>query len=266
MQSIQLVVTDIDGTIIPEGTRDLNPLYFDLIAQLDAAGIRVVIASGRQSESIERLFEPVLDHISLIGNGGLCIKTPSTHRILESIPTAWISELEADIARLDGVDSLFCGLEVSYAHDEHSEMARRLIEEYRVNMSFTHTLGQLPDIPLGKVSLFRTHGLEDQVKEHFIPKWSERLSLTLAGDYWLDCVMPGVNKAQGLQIILDEFSIPSSAVLASGDQMNDIEMLRLAGHSIAVSNARPELQAIAHEVHDNTDYLAVARAWQRLLS
>ncbi len=265
MDNIQLVVTDIDGTIMPEGARELHPQYFDLIVQLKEAGIQVVIASGRQTESIERLFAPVLDHISLIGNGGLSVKTPTYSRILQTIPREWVLELEHDIAQLDSVDSLFCGLNMSYAHDANCEMVRRLVDEYRVNVTITGGVGNLPDVPLGKISLFREHALEEQVMQSFFPKWAERLSLTMAGDYWLDCVMPDVNKAQALQIILEELSIPASAVLASGDQMNDIAMLQLAGQSIAVSNARPELQAIATEVHCNDDFLAVARAWEALL-
>ncbi len=266
MQAVKLIVTDIDGTIMPEGSRDLQPRYYELITQLREAGYIVVIASGRQSESIERLFEPVLDQINYIANGGLCIKSPSGRRILQEIPRDWVEELEHDIAQLDEVEGLFCGLEVSYVHQGGTEMVRRLVDEYRVNVSVAGGLGKLPHVPLGKISLFREEGLEELIQHSFLSKWRARLSASMAGDYWLDCMMTGVDKGNALRLLCEELGIAASAVLASGDQMNDVPMLQWAGHSIAVSNARPELQAIADEVQENGDYLAVARAWERLLS
>ena len=56
---IKLIVTDIDGTLVPDGSNTVNPKLYDQILRLRAAGIQFAAASGRQWHSIERLFEPV---------------------------------------------------------------------------------------------------------------------------------------------------------------------------------------------------------------
>ena len=45
---IKLVVTDIDGTLVKDGTLDINPEYMDVIRALKEKGIYFVACSGRQ--------------------------------------------------------------------------------------------------------------------------------------------------------------------------------------------------------------------------
>ena len=53
---IKLIATDIDGTLLEEGTLDLNPEYYDVIRELRKRGVLVIAASGRQRASIEKVF------------------------------------------------------------------------------------------------------------------------------------------------------------------------------------------------------------------
>ena len=50
---IKLIVTDVDGTLLPEGTNDIHPEYFSLIHKLKAHGIFFVVASGRHKSCVE---------------------------------------------------------------------------------------------------------------------------------------------------------------------------------------------------------------------
>ena len=70
---IKLIATDIDGTLVADGTLDLNPEYYDVIKELKRRGTIVLAASGRQRASIEKVFTPVLDDISFISENGTCI-------------------------------------------------------------------------------------------------------------------------------------------------------------------------------------------------
>ena len=49
---IKLIVSDVDGTLLPEGTADLNPELYDVIRELKAKGIVFAAASGRQMNSM----------------------------------------------------------------------------------------------------------------------------------------------------------------------------------------------------------------------
>ena len=52
-QMIKLIATDIDGTLVADGTLDLNPEYYDVIKELKRRGTIVLAASGRQRASID---------------------------------------------------------------------------------------------------------------------------------------------------------------------------------------------------------------------
>ena len=72
---IKLIVSDIDGTLVKDGTLDINPEYMDVIRILTEKGIHFVACSGRQYSSEKQLFAPVKDIISYISDGGTLIRT-----------------------------------------------------------------------------------------------------------------------------------------------------------------------------------------------
>ncbi len=265
MITTRLIITNIDGTIIAEAGKKLDSEYLELIPQLRAAGYRVVIASGRPRESVEQLFEPVIDHIDIIANGGIYIKSEQAQRILDSIPSHWLSEINEDINELQGCEGVFCGIGIAYTQQTQGEMASILREQYCINLHDENCLDNLPNTPIGQVSIYSPYNIEEQLSERFLNNWRHRLNLCIASPHWLDCVMPGISKAAALRQLLAEYSIPASAVLASGNQMSDFEMLKLAGYTITVSGACPELHQIAEHVLDNSDYKAIARVWRKLL-
>jgi hypothetical protein len=59
---------------------------------------------------------------------------------------------------------------------------------------------------------------------------------------------PGVTKATGLAEVAAAVGVSASDVVAFGDMPNDLEMLRWAGHGVAMGNAHPALREVADEV------------------
>ena len=49
-QMIKLIATDIDGTLVADGTLDLNPEYYDVIKELKRRGT-IVLAAVREQVS-----------------------------------------------------------------------------------------------------------------------------------------------------------------------------------------------------------------------
>ena len=56
---IKLIVSDIDGTLVPEGNTDLNPEYLEVIKKLTEKGIVFAAGSGSNASSINAVFWPV---------------------------------------------------------------------------------------------------------------------------------------------------------------------------------------------------------------
>jgi hydroxymethylpyrimidine pyrophosphatase-like HAD family hydrolase len=75
----------------------------------------------------------------------------------------------------------------------------------------------------------------------------------------------GVTKAAGLQVVADYIGIDPSQVVAIGDSLNDLPMIRWAGLGIAMGNAQPEVKAEADWVTTSCDEHGVAYAVDQLL-
>ena len=67
---IKLIVSDVDDTLLPESTMDLNPEYFEVIKKLQEKGVIFVAASGRQKVSIKKVFAPIQDSIAYLADNG----------------------------------------------------------------------------------------------------------------------------------------------------------------------------------------------------
>lgn len=72
---IRLVCSDLDGTLLQYGKKELEGEIFDQIRALHDRGILFCPASGRQYTSLRKLFAPVADCcIFLCENGGVIYK------------------------------------------------------------------------------------------------------------------------------------------------------------------------------------------------
>lgn len=63
----------------------------------------------------------------------------------------------------------------------------------------------------------------------------------ISGGRYFDVLPRGVNKGFAVARLMQLWSLPADAVLTAGDTLNDLSMLLLPVHSVAVANADPEL-------------------------
>ena len=67
---IKLIATDIDGTLLKEGTDQINPEMYEVIVKLKQQGVIFAAASGRTYSSLRRLFDPVANDMIFIAENG----------------------------------------------------------------------------------------------------------------------------------------------------------------------------------------------------
>ena len=72
---IRLVATDVDGTLVKDGSHVLDPAYFDMIRRLRRKGVYVCVCSGRQYHSIHHLFAPVAGELFFLAENGTLVRT-----------------------------------------------------------------------------------------------------------------------------------------------------------------------------------------------
>ena len=124
---IKLIATDIDGTLLADGTLKINPEYYDVIKELRNRGVRVIAASGRQRSSIEKVFAPIVDEISFISENGTAVYSKDyqfINKIPEDVARAYIREAR-----------MFPGCEITINKDnmayfENVGLYRYMIDDY----------------------------------------------------------------------------------------------------------------------------------------
>lgn len=262
---IKLIVTDVDGTLVKESTLNINPEYYDVIRKLDAKGIKVVMASGRQYESIRKLIEPVQDLVWYIADGGATIKMDRGLEVVAEIPKAWIKQCWKDIQNIPGMDAALGTPTTSYVPVKDTEMYKCIAYNYKFNTEVLGGWDKLPEEAISKISMYRPTEIERYTDKYFIPKWEGKLHMSIAGEWWLDCVMPGVNKGSALQKIMDYLGITAEEVLATGDNPNDLEMIKLAGTGLAVATAHPRVKEAADRIIPSYNEDGVLQEWKKLL-
>ena len=62
---IRLIASDIDGTLLQNGEKQLSERLFPLLERILAQGIRFVPASGRPYASLQPLFGPIKGKVEL---------------------------------------------------------------------------------------------------------------------------------------------------------------------------------------------------------
>ena len=95
---IKLIATDIDGTLVKDGTMHIDPEYMTVIHQLIQKGIHFVVCSGRQFISERKLFAPIKDELLYVTDGGTVVRTPKEILKVHTICTYQGKRIETDIS------------------------------------------------------------------------------------------------------------------------------------------------------------------------
>lgn len=243
---IKLIATDIDGTLVKDGTLIIDPEYMTVISKLIDKGIIFTVCSGRQFSSEQKLFAPIKDKLMYITDGGTVVRTPD--KILKTYPMS--AALWKDMCRmvrdeLPACDYFAATPDLCYAEDGASPIFHRLRDSYGFEMREVDDLTKLENDDIIKFTVYHPTACEELCSSHFIPSWKDKAHVTSAGTEWVDCNTIGISKWTAISFLMCKYNISPDEVCCFGDNLNDIEMLKNAGISYAVSNARPEVISAA---------------------
>jgi hydroxymethylpyrimidine pyrophosphatase-like HAD family hydrolase len=72
-----------------------------------------------------------------------------------------------------------------------------------------------------------------------------------------------VSKSEGMMMLCERFGIDPRDVVAIGDDMNDIDMIKAAGMGVAMGNARDEVKAVADFITKSNNENGAALALEK---
>lgn len=260
---IKLIASDIDGTLVADGTNKVNPEIFEVVLRLKEKGIQFAAASGRQWVSIERLFEPVKERIFYLSDNGAYVGCHGRNLFLNTIDRELALEMVEDIKRDPELEVMLNGPDVVYMDTKDQEFVDWIIDGYKFQVKLVEDVRKVDDRFI-KVSAYKKHGVQEATEE-IRKKYENRMKVTISGDMWMDCMALGVCKGQAIEVLQKGLDIKPEETMAFGDQLNDMEMLGRAYYSFAVGNARPEVKAAARFQADTNRNDGVLKILKMLL-
>ncbi|MDO4490309.1 MAG: HAD family hydrolase [Lachnospiraceae bacterium] len=246
---IRLVVTDVDETIVKEGSTELNTEYFDIIRRLQEKGIVFVAASGRHISSLEVAFAPVKEDIWFLSQNGSLVKKGDQIIAPHPVPYEWVREFWQELQEIQAPGGIAYDPEYCNIPFRDDSLCQRLTQEYHCQVRVTEGWNPpSPDTIYTMITLYHPEDAEQFAALHLNREWQNRLQVLTAGKNWVDLVPFGNGKGPALERLCQELHIAPSQVMAFGDNMNDLSMIQFAGVGIAVDNAKPAVKAAACRV------------------
>jgi len=230
MKRPKLIVSDIDGTLIPYGQSALPKEAFSLIRRLSAAGILFCPASGRQYHSLRRLFASIADEICfLCANGAVIFGAggEETAPVLSktAMPRRDAEAVALDILSIPSIEVVISGQNISYLLHASATLLHDLQCRLHNRVAAIESPAEIGE-EIIKVSAFCPNGVEEPLAL-LAPRWGSRYGAAVAGPHWIDFTL--ADKGDGLRRLCAALEIDPAEVWAFGDNYNDVPMLELAG-------------------------------------
>jgi hydroxymethylpyrimidine pyrophosphatase-like HAD family hydrolase len=262
MDEIRLVASDLDGTLLrPDET--VSDRTRAALAAARAAGITVVLVTGRQPRSLGPIAERIgVGGIAICANGALVwdldngtmvdssplaadLAAGLVHALREAIPGVLFAvELEGGFGHEQGwMEGLGAARPDALEAD-----ALDLITGPVIKLLVRH-----PTLPFPEVA----GRARRAVGEDAVATW--------AGLRLVEISAAGVTKAFALERLCRRLGVAPGEVVAVGDMPNDLAMLNWAGTAVAVANATQEVLDAADEVTAANVEDGVALLLERLL-
>ncbi|MDO4261422.1 MAG: HAD family hydrolase [Eubacteriales bacterium] len=259
---IRLIVSDIDGTLVPEGETRLNPEYMNVIGKLTERGIAFAAASGRQSSSMDAVFHPVREKIYYLSDNGAYIQRYGVSARELRLDPADARALLDCVRNIGGCYPLFSTTEGFYTDAQDPAFHHLVFEQYGGTGGVLEDVSPYADCSI-KLSLYCPDGAQPMYRK--LEPWKEKFSVNISGARWVDINAPEATKGNAVEWLQRELGVLPEETVVIGDNFNDISMLERASYSFASVLSCPEVKASARYLAGSWEVDGVLAILRRIL-
>jgi len=282
--SIQLIAIDIDGTLMPSTGPRISSRNGAALRAAEAAGIEIVIATGRrQAYAMPLIAQVGLDENSVMISSNGAVVRGFDGQLLDrrflSVETArqLCVALRGYGTMVFTFDREGAGaLVIENLKQLHARIDRwveankpYLVEVQPIERAFDAgeepiqgmLCGTVEEMVAAEKALLLSD-VAGQIAMHRTEYASRNLSI-------LDLLPPGCSKGAALDCLARIRGLEREHIMAIGDNLNDLEMLDYSGYGVVMGNASAEIRSVAErrgwQVTASNDEDGVAVAIEELL-
>ncbi len=262
----KLFITDLDHTFL-NSNQTVTPFSRE-VWNSKAKEIKLSIATARSFNKTEYFFKGLELNAPLILLDGAMVVTPKKEIIEIKTLDKRVVNIAIDIGREFNIEPFIIELK------DYKELKESFIVPYKMNyyqdklikssyskdtrLVYSKKIeakeNTLKIVYMGQESILRPLSLK--IKEILKDEIEVKLSPEkYMGCYFLTLLHPLGDKAHALRVVSDYLNIPLKDTTVFGDSLNDIEMFKIAGISVAVKNALDEVKKEANIIlpHSNDE-------------
>lgn len=260
MQNIKLVAIDMDGTLL-NNKKEMPASFVPWVKAHPE--IAVVIASGRQYETLRRDFLDIEDSLYFMAeNGGLLFhkgELLGAGEMNKDVAKAALKVVDAQ----DGLYPIICAAGSAYTRHAH-KVVEENAEMYYKKLVYTDDLEKaVDDDKVVKLACFVEHKNSTDYYD-VLDDIHKDIEVIYSGAEWIDLNNRGVSKGSAVKFLQEKLGIDYSECMAFGDYMNDFELIKSCGESYAMANGHPDLKAAAKHIAPSNEEEGVMQILEKL--
>lgn len=262
MAPVKMIVVDIDGTLLPSAGARVSRRTCHALAEAQAAGIEIVVATGRRQAFATPLIHPIglRPETVLITSNGAVTRTLGGERIDRFFLPVETARALCPALRRFGT-AVF-----TFDHDGPGELVLESLEQVHARIALWVEANQasireirplerafddgetpVQGMVCGTVAAMREAEAWLAASEFAATIEMHRTEYEARDLTILDILPPGCSKGVALRRLAEREGIEPQEILAIGDNWNDLGMLEYAGRAVVMGNGAGDLVTLAGE-------------------
>ena len=249
----KLVVCDIDGTLVDDHKKISlkNREAMDLFRE---QGGEISLATGRIEKSVAAYCRELEIKVPIILYNGAKIFHPLTGEVIRELCLSQ-EEVDQAVSMMDNFPLDFIFYSGGEAYILRSSQA---VRQYEKGDGFLCEIEQdiavIRQKRITKILIIGNSSFFLGFRETFTANPACLANLVQSEETYLEILPEGVNKGAALRVLAEHLGLSLKEVICFGDNLNDLEMIQIAGVGVAMGNGRQEVQDSADIVAPrNTD-------------
>ena len=247
--NIRMIVMDLDDTLLNEAV-EISPANQTAIARAQAAGLTIVLASGRPSPAMTRYAD--LLHLDTGGyvisyNGAYVTDWSNQEILFDTCLSKFECELLVDTAHTQGVhvQTYLDGAIVTERMNPYTQLEATLTG---MPVKIVDNLKSAVQGTVPKVLLLAEPDKIRAMQVELSHALGGRFTISISKPVFLEFTQRAVDKSRGIDVVCAKLGIAKADVMAIGDSYNDLTMLRDCGVGVAMGNAPDDIKMSANVI------------------
>ncbi len=263
---IKLLASDLDGTIIDNDNHITNE-DLQVIQKLNNADVNFAVCTGKTYSMTKHICSQLNPTYGIFGNGTQIVNLQTGEEIernvvpnFKAIDCLKIAEKNNLHVHIYTEDKIISQQQLKYMAFRNYILYKNQVQFKVVESLETYIQEKHPNILKLVISGEKDlKNIKEQIEKEEdltaiqIKKYQEYKDNIINQEYeYLDIVPKHVTKYDAIQQLTHYLNIQNEEVMAVGDNINDIEMIKHSGVGVAIGDSYPEVKDVANYVTKNT--------------